>query len=73
MSIYVRKPIYLIIIITLNAKHITIMFHRIMSEYWKSLPKFECPYCKVWVTDNKPVRILCVHLLLITVDVSLIN
>ncbi|BFZ14959.1 hypothetical protein BsWGS_17998 [Bradybaena similaris] len=25
-----------------------------MSEYWKSVPRKFCDFCKCWITDNKP-------------------
>ncbi|KAH9495241.1 WW domain binding protein 4 [Bulinus truncatus] len=29
-------------------------YNKTMSEYWKSVPRKFCDFCKCWITDNKP-------------------
>lgn len=31
------------------------------SEYWKSVPRKFCDFCKCWITDNKPVSLILTY------------
>ena len=35
--------------------NVFIGFRGCRTEYWKSLPKKYCDFCKCWITDNKAV------------------
>ncbi|GFN81618.1 WW domain-binding protein 4-like [Plakobranchus ocellatus] len=45
---------YTLTLLVLSYTHVQRIIKTRRSEYWKSVPRKFCDFCKCWITDNKP-------------------